>query len=156
LIPPIYSPTMSSSQLASVQAKLQDQSREFQKLEAGKSGACQRVLVSDATTIPLDARHKLTPLRDGDRHRSQATPRLSIIRERARAQSKHFQPTSYALRLFTAQQGCRRHQLNSQEFTLLKPHNTVYKLVGPSLVPQDQAEAKVNVEKRLEFIRSEM
>jgi prefoldin beta subunit len=32
----------------------------------------------------------------------------------------------------------------------------VYKLVGPSLVPQDQAEAKQNVEKRLEFIRSEM
>jgi prefoldin beta subunit len=43
-----------------------------------------------------------------------------------------------------------------QEFSLLKSHNTVYKLVGPSLVPQDQAEAKQNVEKRLEFIRSEM
>jgi prefoldin beta subunit len=38
----------------------------------------------------------------------------------------------------------------------LKSHNTIYKLVGPSLVPQDQAEAKQNVEKRLDFIKSEM
>jgi prefoldin beta subunit len=45
---------------------------------------------------------------------------------------------------------------SSQEFTLLKPHNTVYKLVGPSLVPQEQAEAKTNVEKRLEYIKAEM
>lgn len=43
-----------------------------------------------------------------------------------------------------------------QEFTLLKDHNTVYKLIGPALVPQDATEAKSNVEKRLEFIRSEM
>lgn len=48
------------------------------------------------------------------------------------------------------------NELVLKEFTLLKSHNTVYKLVGPSLVPQDQAEAKGNVEKRLEFIRSEM
>jgi prefoldin beta subunit len=45
---------------------------------------------------------------------------------------------------------------NNQEFTLLKDHNTIYKLIGPALVPQDQNEAKSNVEKRLEFIRSEM
>lgn len=45
---------------------------------------------------------------------------------------------------------------NDQEFSLLKDHNTVYKLIGPALVPQDQAEAKSNVEKRLEFIRGEM
>lgn len=45
---------------------------------------------------------------------------------------------------------------NNQEFSLLKDHNTVYKLIGPALVPQDQAEAKSNVEKRLEFIRGEM
>lgn len=44
----------------------------------------------------------------------------------------------------------------TQEFALLKSHNTVYKLIGPALVPQDQAEAKTNVEKRLEFIRGEM
>ena len=45
---------------------------------------------------------------------------------------------------------------DDQEFSLLKDHNTVYKLIGPALVPQDQAEAKSNVEKRLEFIRGEM
>jgi prefoldin beta subunit len=48
------------------------------------------------------------------------------------------------------------NELVIKEFALLKSHNTVYKLVGPSLVPQDQAEAKGNVEKRLEFIRAEM
>lgn len=32
----------------------------------------------------------------------------------------------------------------------------MYKLVGPVLVPQDQAEAKANVEKRLDFIRGDM
>jgi prefoldin beta subunit len=47
-------------------------------------------------------------------------------------------------------------QLITQEFAQLKSHNTVYKLIGPSLVPQDANEAKANVEKRLEFITNEM
>lgn len=43
-----------------------------------------------------------------------------------------------------------------KEFSGLKAHNTVYKLVGPALVPQDNAEARANVEKRIEFIKAEM
>jgi prefoldin beta subunit len=43
-----------------------------------------------------------------------------------------------------------------QEFAQLTSSNTVYKLVGPVLLPQEQDEAKANVETRLEFIRSEM
>ena len=43
-----------------------------------------------------------------------------------------------------------------QEFQTLTPANTVYKLIGPVLVEQDQGEAKANVDKRLEFIRSEL
>ncbi len=43
-----------------------------------------------------------------------------------------------------------------QEFATLTPNNIVFKLVGPVLVKQDQAEAKSNVDKRLEFIRGEM
>lgn len=43
-----------------------------------------------------------------------------------------------------------------QEFTQLTPNNTVYKLIGPVLVQQDQADAKSNVDTRLEFIRGEM
>jgi hypothetical protein len=39
---------------------------------------------------------------------------------------------------------------------LLTPSNTVYKLIGPALVEQDQSEAKQTVEKRLEFIRKEI
>ncbi|ODO04865.1 hypothetical protein I350_05475 [Cryptococcus amylolentus CBS 6273] len=48
------------------------------------------------------------------------------------------------------------NELVLKEFNILKPHNTVYKLIGPGLVPQDASEAKVNVEKRLEFIKSEI
>lgn len=44
----------------------------------------------------------------------------------------------------------------TKEFATLKPGNDVYKLIGPVLVKQDQAEAKANVDKRLEFIKSEM
>ena len=44
----------------------------------------------------------------------------------------------------------------TQEFGTLKPENTIYKLVGPVLVPQEQAEAKANVDKRLDFIRNEL
>ena len=38
----------------------------------------------------------------------------------------------------------------------MQPHNTVYKLIGPGLVKQEQHEAKTNVSKRLEFINKEM
>ncbi|ORY27669.1 Prefoldin [Naematelia encephala] len=48
------------------------------------------------------------------------------------------------------------NELVLKEFSQLKPHNTIFKLVGPSLVPQDQAEAQQNVEKRLDFIKSEI
>ncbi|CAG7846364.1 SubName: Full=Related to YKE2-Gim complex component {ECO:0000313/EMBL:CCA69033.1} [Serendipita indica DSM 11827] len=43
-----------------------------------------------------------------------------------------------------------------KEFAGLKPENTVYKLIGPILIPQDQSEAKSNVEKRLDFITAEL
>jgi prefoldin beta subunit len=43
-----------------------------------------------------------------------------------------------------------------QEFKSLTPQNEIYKLVGPVLVKQDAADARSNVDKRLEFIRSEM
>lgn len=46
--------------------------------------------------------------------------------------------------------------INFQEFAQLQPSNTIYKLMGPVLVKQDQAEAKSNVETRLEYIRGEM
>lgn len=43
-----------------------------------------------------------------------------------------------------------------KEFATLIPSNTVYKLVGSVLLKQDQAEAKANVDNRLELIGSEM
>ncbi|KAH9939084.1 Prefoldin beta-like protein [Epithele typhae] len=48
------------------------------------------------------------------------------------------------------------NELVKKEFATLKPENTVYKLVGPVLVPQDQIEAKQNVDTRLDFIRGEI
>jgi len=45
---------------------------------------------------------------------------------------------------------------DDQEFATLKPHNVIFKLVGPILVPQEQSEAKLNVDTRLDFIRGEM
>jgi len=41
-------------------------------------------------------------------------------------------------------------------FVTLKAENTVYKMIGPVLVEQDSAEAKANVNKRLEFIQTEL
>ncbi|KAI0659444.1 Prefoldin beta-like protein [Cubamyces menziesii] len=48
------------------------------------------------------------------------------------------------------------NELVKKEFASLTEDNTVYKLVGPVLVKQDQAEAKQNVDTRLEFIKSEI
>lgn len=43
-----------------------------------------------------------------------------------------------------------------QELGLVDDDANVYKLIGPVLVKQDSVEAKTNVEKRLEFIGSEL
>ncbi|KAI0246566.1 Prefoldin beta-like protein [Lactifluus subvellereus] len=48
------------------------------------------------------------------------------------------------------------NELVKKEFGTLTPNNVVFKLVGPVLVKQDQAEAKGNVDTRLEFIRGEI
>lgn len=53
-------------------------------------------------------------------------------------------------------QGDHGHHGQVQEFETLTPNNTVYKMIGPVLVPQEQSEAKSNVDKRLEFIRGDM
>ncbi|VDN30410.1 unnamed protein product [Gongylonema pulchrum] len=42
------------------------------------------------------------------------------------------------------------------ELNLLGDDAKVYKLIGPVLVKQDLAEAKQNVEKRIDYITSEM
>jgi prefoldin beta subunit len=38
----------------------------------------------------------------------------------------------------------------------LKEHNTVYKMIGTVLVPQEQNEARSNVDTRIAFIKQEM
>ncbi|KAF9022965.1 Prefoldin beta-like protein [Hymenopellis radicata] len=48
------------------------------------------------------------------------------------------------------------NELVKTEFEKLEPLNDVYKLIGPVLVKQDQAEAKTNVNTRLDFIKGEI
>lgn len=43
-----------------------------------------------------------------------------------------------------------------EEFEKLDSGSTIYKLVGPALMRQDYAEAKMNVDKRIEFIQNEI
>lgn len=43
-----------------------------------------------------------------------------------------------------------------QELALLDGEAKVFKLIGPVLLKQDVGEAKVNVDKRLEFINNEL
>ncbi|CAE6503609.1 unnamed protein product [Rhizoctonia solani] len=86
---------------------------------------------------------------------------LEDLRARLESASKEYQKVQE-----DTQAAVETHQrLDSQvneneavkrEFAGLKPHNTIYKMVGPVLVKQDPAEAKSNVDKRLEFIRGEI
>ena len=50
----------------------------------------------------------------------------------------------------------RENELVLQEMKLLSDDARVFKLIGPTMMLQDRSEAKSNVEKRLEFIKSEM
>lgn len=50
----------------------------------------------------------------------------------------------------------QENEMVKKEFAQLTPNNTVYKLIGPVLVQQDQAEARSNVDTRLDFIRGEI
>jgi prefoldin beta subunit len=44
----------------------------------------------------------------------------------------------------------------SQEFKLLEEDANVFKLVGPVLVKQDLQEARANIAKRMEYIKTEV
>ncbi|GJP54367.1 hypothetical protein CLOM_g13466 [Closterium sp. NIES-68] len=48
------------------------------------------------------------------------------------------------------------NEMVQKELDLLEEDAKVFKLIGPVLVPQDLAEAKANVAKRLEYISSEV
>ncbi len=50
----------------------------------------------------------------------------------------------------------RRVNVILQELELLDDDANVYKLIGPVLVKQDLAEAKANVNKRLDYITAEL
>lgn len=42
------------------------------------------------------------------------------------------------------------------EFNFIEESDTVYKLIGPVLIKTEISEAKINIDKRLEFINKEM
>ncbi|KAL7278826.1 hypothetical protein ACG7TL_007843 [Trametes sanguinea] len=85
----------------------------------------------------------------------------AALQERLQAASAEFQKIQAELatvvearQKLEAQQS--ENELVKKEFAQLTEENTVYKLVGPVLVKQDQVEAKQNVETRLDFIKSEI
>ncbi|CAG8653016.1 16144_t:CDS:2 [Funneliformis caledonium] len=50
----------------------------------------------------------------------------------------------------------QENEVVQKEFKLLKDDANIFKLIGPVLVKQDKSEATTNVNKRLDYIRSEM
>ncbi|KAJ8099744.1 Prefoldin [Lipomyces tetrasporus] len=50
----------------------------------------------------------------------------------------------------------QENKIVQKEFSILEDDSKIYKLTGPVLVPQDKSEAVINVDKRLEFIESEI
>lgn len=57
-------------------------------------------------------------------------------------------------RQYTVQHG--ENEMVQKELELLEDDANVYKLIGPVLVKQDLAEAKANVNKRLDYITAEL
>lgn len=56
----------------------------------------------------------------------------------------------------TLENQLQENLLVQQEFSKLKDDAKIYKLTGPILLPNDLTDAKSNVEKRLDFIKSEI
>ncbi|RCK66073.1 Prefoldin subunit 6 [Candida viswanathii] len=50
----------------------------------------------------------------------------------------------------------QENKIVKQEFESLDEDSKIYKLTGPILLPQDFSEAKMNVNKRIEFIEGEI
>ncbi|AIN95559.1 prefoldin subunit, putative [Leishmania panamensis] len=48
------------------------------------------------------------------------------------------------------------NELVRDEMNKLEPDATVYKLIGPALVPQDQSDAKTVISNRLDYINGEI
>ncbi|CCM03485.1 uncharacterized protein FIBRA_05619 [Fibroporia radiculosa] len=86
---------------------------------------------------------------------------ISTLQDRLQAASTDFQKIQNDLsNVVEARQRLEaqlsENELVKKEFSQLTPSNTVYKMIGPVLVKQDQAEAKSNVDTRLDFIKGEM
>ena len=58
------------------------------------------------------------------------------------------------LRQLTAQKS--ENESVKKEFEILEPSGVIWKLVGPVMVKQDRDEARVNVDKRIEFITGDI
>ncbi|GME67759.1 unnamed protein product [[Candida] boidinii] len=50
----------------------------------------------------------------------------------------------------------QENKIVKDEFNKLDDDSKIYKLIGPVLLPQDNTEANLNVDKRIEFIEKEM
>ena len=75
---------------------------------------------------------------------------LAALKDLQAKKSKHIESRSQ----LDAQRS--ENELVREELTHLEPDAGVYKLIGPVLVSQDLADAKMIVEKRLEYITTEL
>ncbi|KAH7339093.1 Prefoldin [Rhizoctonia solani] len=86
---------------------------------------------------------------------------LEDLRARLESASKEYQKVQEDIQAAVETHQRLDSQVNEneavkKEFASLKPHNTIYKMVGPVLVKQEPEEAKGNVAKRIEFIKGEI
>lgn len=143
-----------------LEARLEAATVEFQKLQTGEPlfflpSVVPSVLIWIDAFIFLPYGRLINHCRSLARGRRPTKARQSKVRERGGFEGQHGGSVGWSIVLhLISSLFCLF--VNKQEFALLKPHNTIYKMIGPGLVKQDQVEAKTNVEKRLEFINSEM
>lgn len=87
--------------------------------------------------------------------------RLPCIAIKLCANSHAFPPPSELQKLIQSRETLAIQETENKvvkdEFDSIEDEDTpIYKQIGPVLVPQTKAEAEMNVDKRLEFIRAEM
>ncbi|KAL1915876.1 uncharacterized protein VTP21DRAFT_6264 [Calcarisporiella thermophila] len=86
---------------------------------------------------------------------------MSNLRAQLESESNEFQQIQKEISKFVEtrerlESQLRENELVDKEFQHLEDDANIYKLLGPVLVKQEKSEAKLNVSKRLEYIKGEI
>jgi hypothetical protein len=139
----------------SLEAQLTIATKAYQKLQTGTAQLSARVLSSPShLVLPTDYAGAVEGRQRLD---AQLSENESVMKVRSSGPLGAACPAPPVRASTNSHPSLLSFALHApQEFAQLTPENKVYKLLGPVLLLQEQDEAKVNVSKRLEFIRSEM